>query len=85
MPSKSNRNLSHNYNGIWVISGGRFSDIDLAEVIGEKVDGPYKEYKISAFGRYLLNPHSIEVKKKLIGGEIHYKLGTLKKNSEIDL
>jgi hypothetical protein len=71
--------LSHDNNGIWVISEGRFSEIDLAAVVGERVDGPYKEYKISAIGRYLLNPHSIEVKKKLIGGEVHYRQGALKK------
>jgi len=71
--------LSHNNNGIWVISAGPFSEIDLSGVIDEKVDGPYKEYKISDIGRYLLNPHSIEVKKKLIGGEIHYKQGVIKK------
>jgi hypothetical protein len=74
-----NRNISHNKNEIWIISEGRFSDIDLAEVVDEKVDGPYKEYRISGIGRYLLNPHSIEVKKKLIGGEIHHKQGTIKK------
>jgi hypothetical protein len=73
-----NNNFSHNNNGIWVISEGRLSDIDLAEIVDEKIDGPYKEYKISDIGRYLLNPHSIEVHKKLIGGEIHYKLGTIK-------
>jgi hypothetical protein len=43
------------------------------------VAGPYKEFRISDIGRYLLNPHSIEVKKRLIGGEIHYKQGILKK------
>ncbi len=74
-----NRDISHNKKGIWIISEGRFSDFGLAEVVDEKVDGPYKEYQISDIGRYLLNPHSIEVKKKLIGGEIHYKLGTIKK------
>jgi hypothetical protein len=72
-------NLSHNNNGTWIISEGRFSDIDLSKVIDEKVAGPYKEYKISEIGRYLLNPNSIEVKKKLIGGEIHHKQGTFKR------
>ena len=71
--------LLHNNKEIWVISPGRFSEIDLSEVIDEKVDEPYKEYKISDIGRYLLNPHSIEIKKKLIGGEIHYKQGAIKK------
>ena len=74
-----NRNLSANNNGIWIISEGRASGSDLSGVITEKVDGPHKEYIISDFGRYLLNPHSIEVKKKLIGGEIHYQQGTFQK------
>jgi hypothetical protein len=48
-------------------------------VVDGNVAGPYKEYKISDIGRYLLNPDSIEVKKRLIGGEIHYRQGALKK------
>jgi len=72
-----NFNSSHHNNEIWIIAAGRFSDIDLSAVIDETVVGPYKEYKISDIGRYLLNPHSIEVKKKLIGGEIHYRLGPI--------
>ena len=79
LSTSGNRDISHHKNGIWIISEGRFCDIDLADVIDEKVDGPYKEYKISDIGRYLLNPNTIEVKKKLIGGEVHYKLGTIKK------
>jgi len=43
------------------------------------VDGPHKEYKLSDIGRYLLNPRSIEVKKKMVGAEIHYKQGRIKK------
>ena len=79
MSTVRNFNLPHNNNEIWVISANRLSDLNLSGVLDEKVIGPYKEYKISDIGRYLLNPHSIEVKKKLIGGEIHYKQGPLKK------
>ncbi len=82
MSTARNFNSSHNNNEIWVIAAGRFSDIDLSGVIDEQVDGPYQEYKISDIGRYLLNPHLIEVKKKLIGGEIHHKQGTFKKIPE---
>jgi hypothetical protein len=32
-----------------------------------------KEYRLSDFGRYLLNPHPIEIKKRLIGCELHPK------------
>lgn len=79
MSTARNFNLSHNNDRIWVISAGRFSDMDLSGVIDEKVDGSSREYKISDIGRYLINPHAIEVKKKLIGGEIHYKQGAIKK------
>jgi len=77
--SINNSDLSHNNNNIWIISEGRDTDVSLEGVNDGKVAGPYKEYKISDIGRYLLNPNSIEVKKKLIGGEIHYKQGELKK------
>jgi len=74
-----NLNKLFNNSNIWIISNGRDSDIDLSGIVDGNVTGPYTEYKISAICRYLLNPHSIEVKKKLIGGEIHYKQGILKK------
>jgi hypothetical protein len=77
--SINNSDLSHNNNNIWIISEGRYTDVSLEGLNDGKVAGPYKEYKISDIGRYLLNPNSIEVKKKLIGGEIHYKQGALKK------
>ena len=73
--SINNSDLSHNNNNIWIISEGQYSDIDLKGMVEGNVAGPYKEYKISDIGRYLLNPDSIEVKKKMIGGEIHYKQG----------
>ena len=71
--------FSQNNRKIWIISDGRYSEIGLEGVVDGNVSGPYKEYMISDIGRYLLNPHSIEVKKKLIGGEIHYKQSALKK------
>jgi hypothetical protein len=71
--------LTQNSREIWIISDGRYSEIDLKGMVDGNASGPYKQYKISEIGRYLLNPQSIEVKKKLIGGEIHYKQGVLKK------
>jgi len=71
--------MSHNNNRVWIISEGRSSDIDLDRIVEGDGIGPCREYKISAIGRYLLNPDSIEIKKKLIGGEIHHKQGPLKK------
>ena len=79
MPTTSSRNLTHNNNAIWIISDGHISDIDLGGLVDGNVAGPFKEYRISDLTRYLLNPNAIEVKKKLIGGEIHYKQGPLKK------
>ncbi len=70
--------MSRNNSKVWIISQGRFSDIDLDRMVEGDVTGPCKEYKISDIGRYLLNPNSIEIKKKLIGGEIHYKQGPIK-------
>ena len=72
-------NKSYNNSKIWIISEGQHVDNDLSGIVEDKFQGPYKEYQISAIARYLINPDSIEVKKKLIGGEIHYKQGTLKK------
>ena len=69
--------VSHESNKIWIISEGRSLDVDLKGVTEGNAAGPFKEYEISDIGRYLLNPQSIEVKKKLIGGEIHYKQGVL--------
>lgn len=71
--------LPNDNSNIWVISEGRYSDVNLQGEVEGNVAGPYKEYTISDIGRYLLNPDSIEVKKKLIGGEIHYKQGPLKR------
>jgi hypothetical protein len=71
--------MSRNNNKVWIISAGRNSDIDLDRIVEGEAAGPCKEYRISDLGRYLLNPNSIEIKKKLIGGEIHTKLGPLKK------
>jgi len=48
-------------------------------VVDSQPDGPHREYTISDIGRYLLNPRSIEIKKKMIGGEIHYRQAGLAK------
>ena len=71
--------MSYHNSKVWIISKGRFADIDLDHVVEGPVSGPCKEYNISAIGRYLLNPSAIEIKKKLIGGEVHYKLSPGKK------
>jgi hypothetical protein len=48
-------------------------------MVDKPPDGPHREYRISDIGRYLLNPRSIEIKKKMIGGEIHYRQAGLAK------
>lgn len=79
MPTTGDNNMSRNNSNVWIISEGRSSDIDLDLLAEGDAAGPFKEYRISDIGRYLLNPNSIEIKKKLIGGEIHNKLGPWKK------
>ena len=58
---------------IWIISGGRDSQIDLSAIEGAKKNEQVKEYQISDIAYYLLNPKPIEVDKRLIGCEIHYQ------------
>jgi hypothetical protein len=63
---------------IWIISGGRDSQIDLSAIEGAKKNEQLKavkEYRISDIAYYLLNPMPIEVDKRLIGCEIHYQQG----------
>ena len=63
---------------IWIISGGRDSQIDLSAIEAAKNNEQLiavKEYQISDVAHYLLNPKPIEVVKRLIGCEIHYRQG----------
>ena len=73
------RDFLKNNRDFWIISEGRDSAIGGNAIEDEDVSGPVKEYLLSDIGRYLLNPKTIEVKKKLIGCEIHYKQRGLKK------
>lgn len=57
---------------VWIISAGRYVNLDAARLVKGKDFGPVKEYRISQLGRYLLNPNPIEVDKTLVGCEIHY-------------
>lgn len=76
----------HSYNryhndrqNVWIISEGRYADIDL-RAIDEGIDsGPVKEFQISDIAYYLLNPKPIEIKKRLMGCEVFYKQGAIKK------
>ena len=64
---------------VWVVAGGRRIDTDISAFDPAADPGPVKEYHISELGRYLLNPNPIEVKKRLVGGEIHYRKSFLQK------
>jgi hypothetical protein len=57
---------------IWVISEGRYIDVDLTRLVQGRVTGPIKEYRVSDLARYLLSPEPIEVEKRLLGCEIHF-------------
>jgi len=73
------REILKKHKDFWIISEGRDSAIAGNVIEDEGVSGPVKEYYLSGIGRYLLNPKTIEVRKKLIGCEIHYKQRGLKK------
>jgi len=59
--------------GLWVISKGRFTDFDLSRIWDGVKKKRVMEYKISELARYLLNPNPIQIDKKLVGCEIHYR------------
>jgi hypothetical protein len=56
----------------WLISRGRYTEFDLKTIGQTPASGPIKEYQISELGYYLLNPNPFEIKKRLVGCEVHY-------------
>ena len=58
---------------IWIISEGRHSEEDLSALDIFADQGTLKEYAVSDIAHYLLNPNPIEIKKRLIGCEVHYR------------
>jgi hypothetical protein len=56
---------------VWIISEAKLSEIDLNKIDGPAFGDPVKAYHISDLANYLLNPNPVQVKKKLIGCEIH--------------
>ena len=67
---KANRLANEDF---WIISEGRNIDGDLCGIEDVPDEGTLREYKISEIAHYLINPGSIEIKKRLIGCEIHYR------------
>ena len=57
---------------IWVISMGKYTDLDFSRIYAGVTTRTVTEYKLSELGRYLLNPNPIQVNKKLVGCEIHF-------------
>jgi hypothetical protein len=55
----------------WIISEGKIARIDPTEFDPEADRGAVKEYWISEIGRYLLHPGPIEIRKRLVGCEVH--------------
>ena len=59
--------------GIWLISKGKYTDFDLSRIWDGVKKNKVMEYHISELARYLLNPTSIQINKKLVGCEIYYR------------
>jgi len=58
---------------VWVISKGRYTDLDLSRIWEGAKTETVTAYKLSDLGRYLLDPNPIQISKKLIGCEIHFR------------
>jgi hypothetical protein len=69
---KNQQRIDGSRTDIWVISEGRESQFDLSQIDAGIDNASVREYQISDFGCYLLNPQPIEIEKRLIGCEIHY-------------
>lgn len=74
--------MNENRNSIWVISPGSYKRLDLKDILDGMGVCPVREYRLSDFGCYLLNPASIEVRKKLIGCEVYYRPSFLNRIKE---
>ncbi len=59
-------------NNVWVISKGNYTDLDLKKIIEGIGTTSVREYSLSSFGYYLLNPNTIEVQKMINGCEVYY-------------
>lgn len=57
---------------VWIISEGRFVNLDLSHLCEQPFTTPVTEYSISELARYLLSPTSISVEEKVIGCRVRY-------------
>jgi len=67
---------------IWIFTDAKAGNVDPYQMEIVPDEGTLKEYRISDIGRYLLNPESIEIKKRLIGCEIHSRRRRLTRMKE---
>lgn len=67
---------------IWIVSDAGSSSFDLSSLEKVPDEGTLREYQISDIARYLLNPNSIEIKKRLIGCEVHLRKRRLTRMKE---
>ena len=58
---------------VWIISDGRFTDMDLPRISGGTAPTSAVMYQISDLARYMLSPRPIEVKKTLVGCEVRFR------------
>lgn len=79
---KQNRTGPADAGNIWIISECRNVNVDLSGIGTIPDERTLKEYKISDLAYYLLDPDPIEIKKRLIGCEIHYRKSRLTRIKE---
>ncbi len=57
---------------LWIISKGRYADLDMRGILQGVETATVMDYRISTLAFYLLKPHPIQIKKRLVGSEVHY-------------
>lgn len=57
---------------LWIISQGRHVDLNMSGIVAGVEAATVTDYRISALGDYMLRPQSIQIKKRLVGCEVHY-------------
>jgi hypothetical protein len=68
---------------IWIISKGRYTSFDLSRIWEGVKNQKAMVYDISELARYLINPNPIQITKKLVGCEIHYRTPLYKVKEKI--
>lgn len=66
------QDAQHSPDAIWIISKGRYADLNMSGIIDGVGTATVMDYRISALAFYMLKPHPIQIRKRLVGCEIHY-------------